>query len=85
MIDRSRLFRLAWQSARHTHSRRGTPLRQAFAAALRDAWASLKAAERAAAALRAQTDAMIAETRVLIASGARLAATRPWRFRNAGM
>ena len=83
MIDRSHLFRLAWQAARHTHSRQGTPLRQAFAQSLRDAWAILKAADRAAAALKAQTEAMITETRGLLAAGVKLAATRPWRFANA--
>ena len=83
MIDRSRLFRLAWQAARHTHSRHRTPLRQAFAEALRDAWAALKAAACSAAALSAQTKAMIAETRGLLAAGVKLAATRPWRFANA--
>jgi hypothetical protein len=82
MLNRSALFRSAWHAARRIAVAQSTSLRVAFAEALRSAWASLKAVAATAAAMKAETKAIIAE--LAAARGARVAHRyAPWQYANA--
>lgn len=82
MVNRSALFRTAWQIARHFVARQGGSIRQASCAALKDAWASLRIRAHVAAALAAETATIATGLKAARAAGAKFGATRPWQFAN---
>lgn len=83
-VDRAQLFRTAWRNARFDAAMHGLPLRAAFAKALREAWAAIKAmgARLVRPALAAATDELVASIRAAKADGKRLFDGKPWRFAN---
>ena len=86
MIDRSRLFRLAWRTARSLAASTGRKLRAEFPGALRAAWATLKDSNSIENVMAHEFDAIIAGIRAQKAAGPfRVPTSRGWRFANAGV
>lgn len=82
-LNRSLLFRTAWRNARNAAAAHRIPIREAFAAALRRAWADFKARMRPTISIATATDTLIADIRARKAAGENFFSTKPWRFANA--
>ncbi len=85
MVNKSLLFRTAWAHARVLADRQGFDLRDAFAIALRQAWARLRQDAACRAALAAATADSIARIRATKAAGVPVLTPGRWRFANASL
>jgi hypothetical protein len=78
MIDRSLLFRTAWDNAKCAVAMGGGSLREMFARCLRSAWKNMKA-KAAAPVVKAP-----AAPKPVLSAGLRAAARRGWRRKAIG-
>ena len=84
MIDRSRLFTIAWRFARRLAGESGRKVRAVFPEALRQAWATLHDPQSLDNVISREVEAIIAGIRAEKAAGTfRLTAGGGWRFANA--
>jgi hypothetical protein len=82
MIDRSLLFRIAWDNAKASVAMGGGSLREMFARCLRSAWKNAK--DKAARAAAAPVVKALAAPVPALSAGLRAAARRGWRRQAVG-